>query len=153
MPSTRNPVEIISGLFLIATALLFLWIGRPLATGSVTQMGPGYAPNLLCAAQIVLGLAVLAIGFIKPGEALEAWGWRSAAVVLSALAFFAVSIEHVGLVGAVIGTVILSGFATSESRHGHNVLLAAALAVFTVLVFVKALNLQIPVWPVSWGRA
>lgn len=153
MLSTRNHAEIISGLFLIGTALLFLWIGRTLPTGSVTQMGAGYTPNLLCIAQILLGLAVLAIGFVKEGEPLEPWRWRPVVIILSAVAFFAVSLEYIGLVGAVIGTVILSGFASPESRHLQNLLLGAALAVFAVFVFVKALSLQIPVWPLGWGRA
>ncbi|RDJ20656.1 tripartite tricarboxylate transporter TctB family protein [Bosea caraganae] len=148
----RNPAEIVSGLFLIGTALLFLWIGRALPAGSVTQMGPGYTPNLLAVIQLVLGLAVLAIGVVRDGEPLEPWRWRPVVTILAAVAFFAVSLEYIGLVGAVVGTVILSGFATPQSRHVQNVLLAGALALFTVLVFVKGLSLQIPVWPLGWGR-
>lgn len=153
MKLMRNPADLMAGLFLIGSALLFLWTGRALRAGTITQMGPGYTPNLLCYAQMLLGAGVLATAVLKDGEALEPWGWRPVLIVTSAVAFFAAAIEPLGLLTAVIGTVILSGFATHESRHGQNIILAILLAGFSALVFVKGLNLQVPIWPAGWGRA
>nr|PZN37845.1 MAG: tripartite tricarboxylate transporter TctB family protein [Pseudomonadota bacterium] len=153
MKLTRNPTDVLAGILLIGTALAFLWIGRTLRPGSITQMGPGYAPNLLCFIQILLGLGVLAAGFRKEGEPAETWSLRPVLIVALAIAVFAVSIEELGLLAAVCATVIVSGFASPESRHGQNLLLALFLALFSTVVFVKGLNLQIPVWPAIGRQA
>jgi hypothetical protein len=61
--------------------------------------------------------------------------------------FFAVSIERFGLVISVLGLVTLSTFAHAKTPLLHGVLLALAMAVFAVVVFVEALGLSILVWP------
>ena len=45
--------------------------------------------------------------------------------------------------------MICAGLAAYDVRLRENALLAVALAVFAVLLFVTALGLPIPVWP-AW---
>src|SRR5262245_13715943 len=142
----RNPNDVLAGLFLILVASLALVLAWPLRIGSTAAMGPGYLPKLLIAMQLVFGLAVLAQGVFGAPDRLESWSLRPLVFILAAVAFFGLTIERFGLVAAVLGLVILATLAHRGTRPVEGLLLAAVLAAFSVLVFVKALGLPMPVW-------
>jgi hypothetical protein len=152
MPKLRNPTEFFSGLFLAATAAAFWWLARDLEMGTVTQMGPAYAPTLLSYCLFGIGVAVMVIGMTRDGEPIPAVSWRPAVIILASVLFFALAIEHLGLPLTVIGTVMISGLATPLSHHVQNAILACFLAAAVALVFVVGLGLQIPIWPAGWGH-
>ena len=52
-----------------------------------------------------------------------------------------------GLAITSVIVVLAAGFASYDVRLKENAILALALAVFAVLLFVTALGLPIPVWP------
>ena len=51
------------------------------------------------------------------------------------------------VVAAAAVVVLAAGFAAYDVRLRENAILALALAIFAVLLFVTALGLPIPVWP------
>ncbi|TCR62467.1 tripartite tricarboxylate transporter TctB family protein [Bosea sp. BK604] len=146
----RNPNDVIGGLFLIAVALLALWLCAPLRQGTTLEMGPGYAPRLLCIIQLCFGLIMLVQGVMSEGPPLERWVPRPIIFVLASVAFFAATLERLGLVVAVVGVVLISAMANRETRALQIAAMAAILAAFSVGVFVKGLSLSMPVWP-SFG--
>jgi hypothetical protein len=139
--------DVYAGLFLIGTAIVFLWQGWNLAVGTIDEMGPGYFPNLLCGLQILLGSAVLVSGFTGKAAAPEMFQPRPLALILASLCFFGLTIQRLGLPLSLFGLVMISGLAQRQARHAHNVILALALAVFCVLIFIKGLSLQMTIWP------
>jgi hypothetical protein len=147
MSRIRSVNDLLAGLFLVAVALVGLALSWKLRTGIAVDMGPGYVPKLLCWLQIALGVAIALQGLLVEGERPEAWLWRPILWILASVAFFAVTVERFGLVVAVLGTVILSTLAHAGTRATEAVLLAAGLAAFATLVFVVALGLPMPVWP------
>jgi len=145
----QNRNDVYAGLFLIGTATAFLWQGWNLFVGTIDEMGPGYFPNLLCGLQILLGSAVLISGFGGSSVPPEAFRARPLVLVLASLGFFGLAIERLGLPLSLFGLVMIAGLAQRQARPVHNVILALALTVFCVLIFVKGLSLQMAIWPVG----
>ena len=143
----RNLNDVLAGLFLIAVASLALVLTWHLRSGSAVSMGPGYLPKLLVFIQLMVGFGIVAQGIFGAPDRLEPWSLRPIVWILVSVAFFGVTIERFGLVVAVFGLVVLSALAHRGTRPVEGFLLAAVLAAFSVLVFVKALGLPMPVWP------
>jgi hypothetical protein len=70
-------------------------------------------------------------------------------MVLVAIAFFTLTIERMGLVISVVGLVLIACSANRETRMRETFALAAGAAAFSALLFVKALGLSIPMWPIN----
>jgi hypothetical protein len=75
--------------------------------------------------------------------------WRPIILVGGAVAVFAILLPTAGLAVTSFAVVICAGFASYDVRHRENALLAVALAIFAVVLFVTVLGLPIPVWP-AW---
>jgi hypothetical protein len=119
----------------------------------------------------IVDLAVGVVIYIVLGSASKAlfknadYGMLAASVVLAILAFlfrpaakpliliiascmvFAYLLKPLGLVLSSILLVFVSALGGHEYRTKEVAILAAALAVFSVLVFVKGLTLPFPIWP------
>jgi hypothetical protein len=141
----RNNVY--AGLFLITTALVFLWQGWNLENGTIDEMGPGYFPDLVCAFQILLGAAVFASSFTGNATLPEFFQPRPLVLILASIGFFGLTIQRLGLPLSLFGLVMIASLAQRRANHLHNVILALALAVFCVLIFIKGLDLQMNIWP------
>lgn len=151
MSLVRNWNDVLAGIVLIAVALIGFSLNRDLAIGNATGMGPGYLPRLLCFILAAFGAGIVVRGCMVRGIA-EAWIPRPILWILASVAFFGLTIERFGLVVAIIGLVGLAVPAHGETRLTEAILLAIAMAVFSVLVFVNALGLPIPVWPSQLAR-
>ena len=144
----KNVNEASAGLFLVLVALMALYLSWPLSSGTEVGLGPGYVPKMLAWALMAFGF--LMVGDSMRGQAQEAsqpWAWRSMALVLGSVVFFAVAIERLGLVLALSGLILISAAGSQENRLLQSLLLAAGAVAFSVVVFVKALGLSLRVWP------
>jgi hypothetical protein len=142
-----NVTDFAAGLFLVGTGLFALVLSWPLPVGSALRMGPGYLPQALCYLQIALGGLIAVQSIAGHGEPWTRWAPRPIAWVFASIVFFAVAIGRFGLVVSVVGLVLLACLASPRRRRYEAILLAAGLAIFSVLIFVQALDLMIPVWP------
>ncbi|MBI4272141.1 MAG: tripartite tricarboxylate transporter TctB family protein [Candidatus Rokubacteria bacterium] len=124
-----------------------LLLGRDLPVGTGLSMGAGYVPRAISALLILVGAVVACRSLSRAPALIGRVRLRPLIVVLIAMASFGLAIERLGLPAAVVATVLIGGLADRRSRPRELVLLAAALAVFAVLVFVVALDLPIPVRP------
>jgi putative tricarboxylic transport membrane protein len=147
MRHLRNVNDILAGLFLIGIALLALGLTWGVRAGTALRMGPGYVPKMLVGIQIFLGVCVVLQGWLRERDPAESWSLRAIIWVLASITFFALTLEPFGLAVAVLGLVILSALAHGGTRPVEAGVLAAVLAVFSILVFVTGLGLTIPVWP------
>ncbi|MDW8469950.1 MAG: tripartite tricarboxylate transporter TctB family protein [Burkholderiales bacterium] len=68
-------------------------------------------------------------------------------LIIAACMVFACLLKPLGLVVSSILLVFVAALGGHEYRTKEVAILAAALAVFSVLVFVKGLTLPFPVWP------
>jgi len=142
---------VFTGVFLILVALLALYLAWPLSSGTEVGLGPGYVPKLFAFIQLAFGAALVVQGWLETGEAPEPWPLRPLVLILGSVVFFAIAIEPLGLVIALTGLVLLGCAANRATRLRESLALALGSVVFSVLVFVKALGLTMPLWPPALG--
>jgi putative tricarboxylic transport membrane protein len=85
-----NPRDFYGGLALVLLGLLALWASRDLAGMHGISFGPGTAPRMFAFILIVLGVAIMAVGWFTEGAALERYE-ISAPALFSLSYMFAVS--------------------------------------------------------------
>lgn len=142
------PKDFWSGLMFVAFAAVAMLAANGYSLGSAGKMGPGYFPMMLGYVLAFIGVVLVARSFVIAGEDLGKIVVAPLAVVTLAVCLFAISIETLGLVIALVAVTIVSALASwREFRPLEAGLLAAVMAAFAVGVFVYALRLPLPVWP------
>ena len=141
--------DVLSGLLFIAIAAFGLWASRNYAVGTALRMGTGYMPRLLCWLLLGLGVVVLVQGLRQPAAPLRSspQAWRAVLSVIVGLAAFALSIERLGLVLAILLLTGIGALATRSLRPLETAIAALALILLSWGIFIFGLGLTIPVWP------
>jgi hypothetical protein len=122
-----------------ATGSLAYDIGSPL------RMGPGYIPLGLGILLIGFGILIVVKGFIAgEGEPIGEVPWRALVLITASLLFFGLTIRGLGVAGALFGTSLLAAFARSATSILEALLIAVSLTVLSVLIFIAALQLRLP---------
>ena len=146
MPQLRRALrDLVAGATFVAFGVLFAIGSLAYDIGSPTAMGPGYVPLVLALILIGLGILVVAKGFIAgSGEPIGDVDWRAVVLITAALLFFGVTIRGLGVIGALFGSTLLAAFARSATSIRDALLFAVGLTVLSVLIFVVALQLRLP---------
>ncbi|HUL91038.1 MAG TPA: tripartite tricarboxylate transporter TctB family protein [Burkholderiales bacterium] len=105
---------------------------------------PGHNANIAWEIGHTL-LSGLAVGLI-----FAAFGERSLWVVLFSVVVFGYILKPLGLVAATVLLVFISAWGGHEFKVKEVAILSVALAIFSVLAFVKGLGLPMNVWPGIW---
>ena len=147
MQKFRPGKDFFAGLLYIAFGSAAVAIGRGYALGTAARMGPGYFPVLVGAVLVIVGLVVAARGVLAKSERLQRLMIAPLALVLAAVLLFAVTIEKLGLVVAVLAVVVVGYLANARWRPLELVLLAGLLTAASVLIFYYGLKLPFKVWP------
>jgi hypothetical protein len=140
----RNPKDFWTGTIFMVIGGAAVMLGRDYPFGTTFKMGPGYFPTVLGALLALVGLITVLRSLLRPGTAVGALAYREIFLVLTATLLFGVLLRGAGLIVAVLLLVMVSAYASRYFRWGTAVALAAGMAAFCVLVFVKALGLPIP---------
>jgi hypothetical protein len=143
----RNPRDFWSGVMFAAFGGAGVWLARAFPYGTAARMGPAYFPTVVGGLLAAFGLFIALRGLAVGGERVGRFHFRTLFLILASLALFGFALERIGLFGAVFVLVVLASLGGSEFRLRETVLISAGLAIGTVLLFVYALKLQIPVWP------
>src|SRR5690349_10987682 len=102
-----NPRDFYGGLGLVLLGLLALWASRDLAGMHGIAFGPGTAPRMFAVILIILGVAIMAVGYLTEGVALERYEiWAPALFSLSYM--FAVS-ARTTLIWIVAAALLVGG--------------------------------------------
>jgi hypothetical protein len=145
----RSPQDIGAAVVFMAIGLAGVHFGGDLSFGTAASMGPGYFPIVLSWIVFGIGAVVGFKGLTIQGPAIEPIRLRPIIVIVSAILAFGYLIERAGLAITAAVLTVLAGFARSDVRPGETLLLAAALALFCVGLFVYGLSQPFPAW---WGR-
>jgi len=143
----RAPKDFWSGVMFIAFAAVALVAAHGYSLGNAGKMGPGYFPIMLGVALSIIGAILVARSFGTDGEPVGSIHLMPLAIVTASVVLFGLMIESLGLVIALIATVLVASFAGRDARLWESVALAVVLAAFSVGIFVVALRLPLPVWP------
>lgn len=149
--------NVLAGLMFIAIAAIGLWASRNYPIGTALRMSTGYVPRLLCWILMGLGTIVLVQGLREtaapepPRERTPEDGviaqLRPVVLVTIGLMAFALALEPLGLVLAILVLTVIASFATRELKLWETLAAAAGLSVLTWAIFVLGLGLPIQVWP------
>lgn len=142
---SRGTQDIAAGLFLLAVAAIAAWHGLGLPLGSLRAMGAGMLPMSLAVLLGGFGLAILLIGFLKPGHPFERWSFRGLLFVLGSIVFFSLTIRPLGLIIAGPVSMLIAGAADPQTNWKHTLIFSVVLTGFCILLFKVALRLPIPV--------
>jgi hypothetical protein len=143
-----HPSDLVFGVFLVGLAALGYFGGRGLTLGSTVRMGPGFVPTALSAIVAGMGVVMLVRGFVgHRGERLEPWAWSKLAYILGSFIAFALTLERLGLVLAVILLVALSSLGAPDRRWWEIAIAAPIAAAFSAIVFKILLGIPLNLWP------
>jgi hypothetical protein len=90
-------------------------------------------------------LSGLAVGLL-----FAAFGERSLWIILFSVVIFGYLLKPLGLVAATILLVVVSAWGGHDFKWKEVTVLSVALAIFSVLSFVKGLGLPMNIWPSIW---
>jgi putative tricarboxylic transport membrane protein len=142
----RSQQDLFAGLLFIAFGALGLYLAANYPFGTATRMGPGYLPKVLCWMLIGLGAVIGGKALVIEGPAIEPGKWRPNIIVLLSILIFSQAIERLGLGVTAVLIVLVATFASTESKPWQSVVLALALAAFSVGTFIFGLGLSMPLW-------
>ena len=143
--------NVLAGLMFIGIAALGLVVSRHYPVGTALRMGTGYVPRLLCWLLMGLGAAILVQGLREKDEPAAGGGAGiglvPVTVVTASLVAFALAIEQLGLVVAILLLIGIGALAARGIKLWETLAAALGLIVLTWAIFIFGLGLTIPVWP------
>ena len=147
--SVKNQKDWLSGLIFLFFGVLFAWGATFYRMGVKSRMGPGYFPFLLGCLLSVLGIVLVVRSLSIAGEKgkVERLHLKPMTLVLGAIAAFALLLNWAGLIVALFALIIVSSLADQEFSLKESTINAAVLIVASLLLFVRGLQLQFPIWP------
>ena len=137
--------DVLAGAIFIAFGLAFALGSLAYDIGTPLQMGPGYMPLALGGLLAALGLAIVVKGFIAgEGEPIGLVDWRALILITASLLFFAITVRGLGIALSLFGATVLAALARSKTGMVEALVIAAGLTVLSILIFVVALQLRLP---------
>lgn len=137
-----DPTDAVAGVVFIAFGLYFgLSSLLNLDLGTALRMGPGYAPLVLAAVLLLLGVLILAGSLRSAPEPVGRVAWRGMAFLLPAPILFGLTVRGLGFVPAIFLATLLASFASPRMKPWQALALAAVVTLFSTLVFSVALGL------------
>jgi hypothetical protein len=144
---TRAGQGLGAGLMFICLGGLGLWFGRDLVVGSTQEMGPGYAPSVVCWGMVLIGAIVLLQSLLRGSTAIESMSPRAVLGIIATLGVFAATIGSLGLVLSSLVTVAVACLIEPKLRWKEVVMLSVGLSVAAVVLFVYVLRIPFRTWP------
>ncbi|HXG53629.1 MAG TPA: tripartite tricarboxylate transporter TctB family protein [candidate division Zixibacteria bacterium] len=141
----RSKRDFWAGLIYIFFGAAALVVARDYDMGTALKMGPAYFPTILGALLLLVGAIAVVRSFIVSGLPVGAFAVRHLALIVASVLLFGYILRGAGVAVAVPVLVISSGFASRRFRWVPTIFLAAGLALFCVLIFLKGLGVPLPV--------
>jgi hypothetical protein len=139
-----------SGLLFVAAGLGFAAGATNYSFGSSARPGPGYFPFGLGILLAVLGAAVLFKSLTletERGDPVGAIPWRPIGLITFSVVAFGVALPRLGMILSLPLLILISSLAGDEFRLKEVLVNIVVLTIGSWLIFIKGLNLVIPLWP------
>jgi putative tricarboxylic transport membrane protein len=140
----RHPKDFWIGVIFVAFGVGAVLTRGDLDMGKAGRMGPAFFPVVLGVLLALIGAIGVLRSFFRTGQSLEKLHLKPLALVLVAVVLFGYLMRGAGLVPAAAVLVMVSAYAHPKFRWHEAALLAAGLAGFAYLLFIKLLGLPIP---------
>lgn len=138
-------LNFVSGLFLMAIALIFGLVSFKYKIGEFSRAGPGLFPLLVSSLVFLIGLATLVRSrFIAPVPL--NYNMRNIALVLLSICGFTVLSQYINMIVGIVFLVFCSAFAgITPYSVMRNVKISAGL-IAIALAFQRLLGLNLPLY-------
>lgn len=140
------PQDLVAGASLVAVSLFALWAASPLDAGRLSTPGPGLLPRVLAVMLGGVGVWLVVLSLVRPGESLGRWPLRGPLFIALSVVAFAVTIRTPGLAVAGPAAILVSGAASRETRWRELAVFAVAVTLGCIAVFRTLLHLPIPIF-------
>jgi hypothetical protein len=128
----------------------FAWGATNYKFGSSARPGPGFFPLGLGFLMAILGAVVLFKALVvetEDGEPVGAWAFRPLLIVMGSVGLFGYTLPLLGMAVALPILVLMCSLAGDEFHWKDAIVSVVVLTLGSWLIFIKGLNLVIPVWP------
>jgi hypothetical protein len=142
--ATLGSKDFWSGLLFLAVGAFFVVQSRNYRIGTAMQMGPAYFPTVLGVLLGLIGLALVVRTLIKPGLAVGRLAFGKVGLITLATVLFALLLRRTGLIAALVLLILISAYASRRFRWTTALILAGALAAGSAILFVRLLQLPLP---------
>lgn len=143
----RISSDLLSGLLFLSIGLFFAVYAYSYSLGSFAQLGPGAFPFGVGVVLAIIGVALTLKSFAESGEPVAAFNLKSAGLITLGLIIGGATLTSLGVVVSVPAAVAISSLASGSLRPRVIFLMALLLTIFTYLVFIVALGIQLPLYP------
>ena len=141
--------DFLSGLMFAAAGSAFAIGAVNYSMGSSARPGPGYFPLGLGLLLAVLGIVIMAKSLLKPSiEApMGPVRWRPLVIVVAAIVVFGLALPRLGMALTLPLLIAVISTASDQFRWREVLLNCIVLTAGSWAVFIKGLQLTIPLWP------
>jgi hypothetical protein len=141
----RTRKDLLAGLIFIAFGGLFALGATGYGFGDPVRPGPGFYPLVVGALLVVLGIAIIVRSAVEEDDGpVTMPSWRAVALIVGGLVVFALTVRGAGLVPATFLAAVLASLASRNTSPLGGVVMAAGLTALSVLIFVVALSVRLP---------
>ena len=146
---TRVGEDFWSGLMFATAGSGFAIGALNYSMGSSVRPGPGYFPLGLGLLLAMIGIVIMAKSLMKPSaEApLPPIRWRPLLIVVAAIVVFGLALPRLGMALTLPLLIVVISTASEQFRWREVLLNCLVLTAGSWAVFIKGLQLTIPVWP------
>lgn len=138
--------DIVGGALFVGIGIFALIYAQRWDFGRIEQMGPGFFPVVLGVLLIVIGLAIILVRFRMPPVEISI-NPRAILAVGAAVALFALILRPAGLVPTAFLSALVASFGDPATLIWQRLALALFVTVFSALVFVLGLGMNLPLFP------
>ncbi|TJZ76902.1 tripartite tricarboxylate transporter TctB family protein [Paracoccus hibiscisoli] len=122
----------------------YAWVSYDM--GSLRRMGPGFFPVTLGMLLAGLGAVIAVPAMSRPGQS-RPFAWPEIIAVVAALLVFGMLLDKLGVLLTTALTVLIASSVAPRGGLGWRLVLSVAVTALVWLVFVRGLNMSLPVWP------
>ena len=143
----RSGRDFATGLLFAGVGLGALWIGADYPMGTAQRPGTAVLPRILAWCLIGTGGLLGLKAILADGPGLTRWAWRPVIMIALAAVAFALLVDRIGLVVAMLVSMTLAALGTPETRWGEYALFALLMIAIGIGVFIQGLGMPIPILP------
>jgi hypothetical protein len=139
-----------SGLMFIATGLGFAAGASNYSFGTSARPGPGYFPFGLGILLAILGALVLFKSLTieaEGGDRVGAIPWKPLGLITLSVVVFGMALPKLGMVVSLPLLILIASLAGDEFKLKEVLINIVVLTLGSWAIFIKGLNLVIPLWP------
>ena len=148
----KSSQDLATGLLFIAVGIAALWIGTDYPLGTAQRPGTGVLPRILAWCLIGTGALLWIKAAITDGPRLTGWAWRPAIMITLATVAFALVVDRLGLVVAMLVSMTLAALGTPETRWREYALFALLMIAIGIGVFIYGFGMPILILPKGMAR-